>query len=189
MFVNPKELKKLMQEAYKSNNLIVGNTGESYYLQGIYWKVLCKKGFITKTILAEIVELAGELPEEGECFCAGKDGNQMQVNPMKIEKDMDPTKVAVTNMVMLEHSAARLLQSNTGKIFLINNRLVNMVTGHHCDEANGETEPVGPYIVGTSQAYWKNNVMEFITVLRGTDSYERMLEQMEMVDMTEHSIW
>lgn len=43
MFVNPKELKKLMQEAYKSSNLIVGNTGECYYLQGTYWKVLCKK--------------------------------------------------------------------------------------------------------------------------------------------------
>lgn len=120
MFVNPKELKKLMQEAYKSNNLIVGNTGESYYLQGTYWKVLCKKGFITKTILAAIVELAGELPEEGECFCAGKDGNQMQVNPMKIEKDMDPTKVAVTNMVMLANNPEELrrdIRKNTNLVW------------------------------------------------------------------------
>ena len=185
MFVNPKELKKLMQEAYKSSNLIVGNTGESYYLQGTYWKVLCKKSFITKTILAAIIELAGELPEEGECFCAGKDGNQMQVNPMKIDTDVEKTKVDVTRFVLLEHAASRMLQSDTGRIYLINNKFINMINGKHYDYENGETEPEGPYIFGSCQAYWKNNVMEFIAPLRGCEEYERILEKMEMVDLTE----
>lgn len=185
MFLNPKELKRMMKEAFKASNLIVGNTGEAYYLQGTNWKVLCKKSFITKTILAEIIELAGEIPEEGECFCAGKDGNQMQVNPMKIDTDVEMTKVEVTNFVLAENGIARILQSTTGKILLINNKYINMTTGKHYDQENGETEPEGPYIFGGCQAYWKNNVMEFVTLLRGSEKHEHILEQIEMVDLTE----
>lgn len=185
MFLNPKELKKMMQEAFKASNLVVGNTGEAYYLQGTHWKVLCKKSFITKTILAAIIELAGEIPEEGECFCAGKDGNQMQVNPMKIDIEEENVKVDVTDFVLAENGAARILQSATGKIFLINNKYINMTRGKHYDKDNGEKEPEGPYIFGGCQAYWKNNVMEFITMLRGSEKHEHILEQMEMVDLME----
>ena len=185
MFLNPKELKRMMKEAFKASNLIVGNTGEAYYLQGTNWKVLCKKSFITKTIIAEIIELAGEIPEEGECFCAGKDGNQMQVNPMKIDTDVEMMKLEVTNFVLTENGAARILQSATGKILLINNKYINMTTGKHYDQENGETEPEGPYIFGGCQAYWKNNVMEIVTLLRGSEKHEHILEQMEMLDLTE----
>lgn len=184
MFVNPKELKKLMQEAYKASNLVVGNTGKDYYIQGLHWKVLCKKEFITKTILAAIIELAGEIPEEGECFCASKAGNQMQVNPMRIEKGDTPMFVEVTDFVLVKNGTARILQSPTGQTFLINNNFINMTTGKSYDQENGEVEPKGPFIVGGCQAYWMNNVMEFITLLRGSAEHESVLEEMEMIDLT-----
>ena len=50
MFVNPKELKKLMKEAHRINHLIIGCRDDLYYIQGFYWKVLCKKKFVPKTI-------------------------------------------------------------------------------------------------------------------------------------------
>ncbi len=108
----------------------------------------------------------------------------MQVNPMKIDTDAEKTKVEVTDFVLAENGAARILQAATGKILLINNKYINMTRGNHHDQVNGETEPVGPYIIGGCQAYWKNNVMEFITLLRGTEKHEHILEQMEMVDLT-----
>lgn len=109
----------------------------------------------------------------------------MQVNPMKIDTDVEKTKVDVTRFVLLEHAASRMLQSATGRIYLINNKFINMINGKHYDYENGETEPEGPYIFGSCQAYWKNNVMEFIALLRGCEEYERILEKMEMVDLTE----
>lgn len=76
MFVNPKILKRLMKEAFKANSLIIGRKEDNMFIQGQYWQFLCDRKFVNKTIYAEIIELAGEIPDEGECFCAGKGGNQ-----------------------------------------------------------------------------------------------------------------
>ncbi len=186
MFLNPKELKKLMKEAFKTSHLIVGNRADVYYLQGRYWKLVCKKSFITKTILAEIIELTGEIPKEGECFCAGEEGNQMQINPMKIDADKEKSRVDVTDFLLTKRGVVqRILQSGGGRIFLVNNRFIGMTSGKHYDKENGETEPEGPYIFGDSEVYWKNNVMEFTAVLRVDEEHEQILKQMEMVDLTE----
>ncbi len=55
MFLNPKELKRMMKEAFKASNLVVGNTGEAYYLQGTNWKVLCKKVLLQKRYLQKLL--------------------------------------------------------------------------------------------------------------------------------------
>ncbi len=184
MFVNPKELKKLMKEAHRINNLIIGCRDNLYYIQGSFWKVLCKKKFVPKTILAEIIELAGEIPGEGECFCSGKDGNQMQFNTMEIEIPEEAEEIEVTDyLLQSKHGVMqRLLQfPGTRNVYLINDRIVQMTKGKHYDEDQGETQPEGPYCSVEHGVFWKNDVMKFSVCFRVDDEHFETLQQMKMI--------
>lgn len=187
MFVAARELKKLMKEAYKGSNLIVGCRDGMYYLQGTYWKQLCKKAFVPKEILGAIIELTGEIPGDEECFCAGPDGNQVQINPMEIDVTGLREEVAVTEYVLLSKRGVpqRMLQSTEGEVYLINNKFVQMISMKHCDYENGETEPEEPVVNNKCTAYWKNNVMEFTAVLRQDERHGHILDQMRMIDLME----
>lgn len=186
MFVATNELKKIMKEAYKGSNLIVGSRDGMYYLQGAYWKVLCKKAFVPKTVLGALIELTGEIPEDGECFCAGPEGNEKQENPMTIEMYGQRENVEVTDyLVARGETLQRVLQTVGGKIYLINNKFTKMISTKHCDSENGETEPEAPEILNGYMGYWKNNVMEFTAVLRRDERHEYILEQLQMIDLME----
>lgn len=185
MFVAEKELKKLMKEAYKAESLVIGSRDGLYYLQGNYWKFLCKKEFVTNAILAATIELTGEIPGEGECYCAGPDGNQIQINSMRIDTSGLKEEVAVTDYLLVgEYSVTqRILQSESGRVYLINNKFTNMISGLHCDEDNGELPPGDQVILNECMARWENNVMRFVAVLRKDERYKSVLEQMEMIDL------
>lgn len=187
MFVNPKILKRLMKEAFKANYLIIGRNEDKMYIQGHYWRLLCDRKFVPKTIYAEIIELAGEIPDEGECFCAGKEGNQMQINPMTIDFPGDAKEVAVTDLVLLHKKGAaqRLLQFYSGRIVLISERIWAATIGSHNDEREGETPAEGPFCSLNHGVLWKNNTGSFQIVFREDEEHESMLRNMENVDLTE----
>lgn len=75
MFLNNTILKRLMKQAYKDAHLVVAQTEERYYISGIYWEMDVKKEFMPKQIMAQLIELAGEVPGIGKAFRATKDGN------------------------------------------------------------------------------------------------------------------
>ena len=183
MFVNPKILKKLMKEAFKSKCLIVG-CREGLYLQGVYWKFHCDKKFVPKTIWAEIIELTGEIPEEGDCFCAGKDGNQMQMNPMEIETPEKAEGLELTDFILLSSRGVeqRILQLWGGEKLLLNNIFIQGVRGKWYDEEQGEMQPEEPrYKDG--QVFWKNNVMRFAACIRVDDEHEKILSELKVNDL------
>ena len=185
MFTNPKILKKLMKEAFKANFLIIGRKENDYYIQGSYWKLLCNKEYIPKTIYAQIIELAGEIPDDGECFCAGKDGNQMQVNSMKVEFPEEAQMVKVTDYILLSKRgvAQRLLQFDSGKVVLINNVFVALTTGKHFEEDLGERPAEGPYCHLAYGVLWKNENMKFSVCFREDEEHAESLTQMECIEL------
>lgn len=187
MFVAEKELKRLMKEAYKASSLVIGSRDGLYYLQGNYWKFLCKKEFVTNAILAAMIELTGEIPAKGECYCAGPDGNQIQINPMAIDTNGLREEVAVTDYLLVGERGVvqRILQNESGRVYLINNKFTNMISGLHCDEDNGELPPRTPVVLNKCMAYWENNVMRFVAVLRKDERYKSVLEQMALIDLLE----
>lgn len=183
MFTNPKILKKLMKDAFKANQLIIGRNKDDYYLQGSYWKLLCNKNYIPKTIFAQIIELAGEIPDEGECFCSGKGGNQMQLNPMVIEIPEGAVRVDITDYILMSTKgvAQRLLQLPNGKIVLINNVFVAAVRGKYYEEEIGELPPEEPRCSLAHGVFWKNENMKFTICFRIDEEHSGSLEQMECV--------
>lgn len=187
MFIKANILKKLMKEAFKANFLIIGRKEDDYYIQGVYWKFLCNKNFIPKTIYAQIIELAGEIPDEGECFCSGKGGNQMQINSMEIEIPGKAERVDMTDLV-LEHKTGteqRILQFENGFNVLINNMFAVAVKGKNYEEELGELPPEGPYCHIAHGVFWENNVMRFQAAFRQDDEHERMLKNMGTISLTE----
>ena len=186
MFVNPKILKKLMKEAFKANFLIIGRNEDNMYIQGQYWKLICKRNFVPKTIYAEIIELAGEIPEEGECFCAGKEGNQMQINSMTIDFPANARVAEVTDFILEAKSGTlqRLLQLASGKIALINEVFHAATKGAHYDEEQGETQAIGPYVDFGHGIFWKNNTGTLQACFRVDDEHEETLIEMENVNLT-----
>ena len=79
MFIKSAGFKKLIKEAYNHNGLRIGNDGKGIYICGGYWAIWVRKGHIPKKELAAIIELTGEMPDEGAGFKSGKGGNQYEM--------------------------------------------------------------------------------------------------------------
>lgn len=186
MFTNPRTLKRMMKEAFKAKNLIVGSRDGMIYMQGVYWKLLCKREYIPKTILAELIELTGEIPETGECYCAGKDGNQAQFNDMKVDIPETAKLIGVTDFILKGKTGVlqRILQFDSGEIYLINDKFIDMMRGKHYDIEKGETEPAGPYCDPAKGIFWRNEVMTFSTLFRVDDEHYSTLTSMETLELS-----
>lgn len=195
MFLNTTILKRLMKDAWKGAGLTVGKEGEEVFLFGGYWIVRVKEDFIPNAIKGLIVELAGELPEDGTIFKTIKDcGNQYELPENSTYNITEAAKntncaFAKTNIFMQQGTAlCRVLQNvNSNKTVLINNMLVEIVDPSLIDEPNGETEVIGPTAATPDSyaIYWHNNVSAFMACIRTSDGekeieFLKLLEGLEM---------
>ena len=180
MFLKEQPFKKILKKAY-SGGLIVGNTGERIYLSGWTWEMDIDRKHLPKTILAKIIELAGELPAEGECFSATKSGNQMEMRTLEDMRvgvkeysvPVEKTKILINT----EYGAIlRALQiKDTKKIVLIRETSLDMVDSRCIDKAKGEVEPMGPFYAPEEGIFWSNNVMTFKVLYATADEAEQDL--------------
>ena len=178
MFLKAEILKKLMKEAYKKSGLAVANTGERIYIAGSYWEMDILKERLPKTILAQIIELAGELPDVGTRFLSTKDGNQMEIGKREeVVVDGDAMELKVTRMIFLSENRVlqRILQNPFGKNILINNLAIAMVSNAVTEEEKGECEPVGPLYAFQKGIFWANNWMRFRYAERTVDNEDAEL--------------
>ena len=68
MFLKIGELKRIMKDALKSSGLIVGNTGEWFLVYTEKWGVATELQYLSNKFKAAVIELIGDLPEEGEAY-------------------------------------------------------------------------------------------------------------------------
>ncbi len=68
MFLKTGELKKVMKSALKSRGLAVGNTDGQYLVYCDSWGVCVDAVYASNKFKAAIMELIGDLPEDGECY-------------------------------------------------------------------------------------------------------------------------
>ncbi len=188
MFLNNGILKRLMKQAYKAGGLIVARTEKRTYIAGNFWEMDVLQEFLPKQILAQIIELAGELPGEGERFRADKNGNQME---MVLKKEVDQNGfsegIEVTNFILLgkQSTAQRVLQTPAGKAYIVNDAFIEIADNAAVAEDRGE------YRVGDHPLYnrdgilWRNNVASFHAFWRDDKPHERVLMELERVDLTE----
>lgn len=184
MFLKTQTLKKLMKSAYKVHLLTVGNTGEEYYLRGINWELICRKEFVPNSILAQVIELAGELPAIGECFRTDVDGNQMAVFITGVNIPKKAEKITETDILIESNSGEyqrALWLEEKRKVYLINEAMYQMVDPECCDYDHGETSPEGPFCDPDAGIFYKNNTMTVRLLFRVDEKHEQLLERLEKI--------
>lgn len=91
MFLKMSYFKTLLKNAWQGAGLVVGNDGEGIYLCGTYWSIWLERTMMTKKAKAAIVELAGELPGEGQVFkCWKGQENQYELKKTYEEDYYNP---------------------------------------------------------------------------------------------------
>lgn len=142
-----------------------------------------KKEFIPKTILATIIELAGEFPESGQYFTVGKDGNQIEIG---LDREAcipeNVREIEVTDIMIADgaNRRIRILQDPvTNQIQLINEVFVEAVDKQVVNYEKKEREPAGPLYGPDKGVYWVNNVMRFRVCVIRDENRKSMLNAFE----------
>ena len=68
MFVRLRDFKRLIKEAYTGAGLYVARRGNQLLFGGSYWAIATIKESLDKKALAAVIELTGEMPEDGGAF-------------------------------------------------------------------------------------------------------------------------
>lgn len=190
MFLSNSIIKRLMKQAYK-RGLIVAQTEARYYIAGSYWEMDVKKEFLPKQILAQLIELAGEVPAEGTRFSATKKGNQLETElPCAVNVEGFDEIIEVTNLVLLNGGVAqRLLQhETTGDVYIINNAFIAVADNAAVMEDQGEYRVEKPLFNKSRGLLWQNNVARFHASWRSDENHERLLAEITQIDITEDPV-
>ena len=193
MFITTQGFKKLIKRAYKTRDLHIANDGVGYTIAGGYWRIWIKHDWIPKKELAAIIELAGELPEEGRAFAAYEEGNQYEI---KFPNERSAMAIALECEMMLEITPlvlryatgqqARVLQrADTGEIALINDQFTDMITNKAIDHDKGESSAEGPFIHPMEYGiFYRSDTMAIQIAPRTDDKNIELLEYLEHFDIT-----
>lgn len=188
MFLNEKTLNNLMKQAYKTDGLVIAQNEDNWvYIAGRCWEVEIKREYIPKQTLANIIALAGELPEPGERFRSDKQGNQYEMEmPMSIDLKpytMGPLTITNTLQIGTEGTLQRYLQdTDTGMLYLLNQAFINLSKGS-IDEEHGEYVPSDPFYSKVG-ALWQNNICRMTATFRHDRKNKKTLDALKGVDLT-----
>ena len=186
MFLNNTILKKMMKEAYKTAGMTVAQTEERYYIAGSYWEMDVRKAFMPKQILAQLIELAGEVPAPGKAFRATKEGNLEEDGlrqEVKTEGFTEP--IDVTDIIVIGSLGTyqRVLQERGGKTHVVNNVFVDIADNNAIDENSGEYSVTTPLFNAGKGILWQNNAARFRAGWRIDDRHESLLAELSGIDL------
>lgn len=176
MFFKMSVLKKMIKEAYKAKDLILGHyelvnkedgtyEAEGWVIIGGWWSIYIDRWFAPKELKAALIEVAGELPYNGHYFRVLSEGNQEMVeagpcvNPIylfaKCQSDVNVSKLEA----VFQTNPVRLLQNHeTNKVTGIRELGCQLIDRTAVDYDNGEYEPIGPRTATDDIMCWGNNV-------------------------------
>ena len=196
MFITQKAFRALIKQAYTGAGLTVGRRENRLLFCGSYWGIEVVREALPNKSLAAVIELTGELPEDGGLFKATKEGGIQYEIPetywditAAAEQTKDCYKVSNV-MVQSKDKVYRVLQaeSKQRETQLINNLFVDAVDPK---EMNFEYESYieGPLAAGTNTyaVYWKNEACVMAAFLmRKEDMKENeLLEFLKRIDLEE----
>ena len=153
MFLHMPTFKKLLKSAFRRDRLRVGNLDGGLLIHGGTFAVWLQNDMVPNKVKAAVMELTGELPEEGKLFKATKDGNQYEI-PENPEWDIhrglkEANKRYVVTPVVLNdnrYDTFRFLQQTVaGPIRVIKEDFISLIDLAEIDYNHGEDTPAGPY--------------------------------------------
>lgn len=99
MFINTGKFKKMITCAWKQHHFIVGCAEEKYFFSDGTWIISVYRDMLPNKEKAAVIELIGELPEEGQAMQTGKDmPSQYMImsDVWEIEKTFDKCRCSMT---------------------------------------------------------------------------------------------
>lgn len=186
MFTNINILKRLMKQAYKTG-LKVARTEDRIYIAGNYWETDIITEYLPKQIHAQIIELAGELPDVGERYSANKDEVQMEAGlSMEVSEEGFTNTVDVTGLIILGAVPQRIIQdSPKRRLYIINEVFAEIADNSSVEEGiEFRVTRQAPFTDHRSGVLWKNNIQRFRAWFRSDEGHERLLTKLSMIDLT-----
>lgn len=168
MFINTNIFKKMLKQAYKTGGFVIGNDSGYIFIEGGSWIIRVEEEFITNKIKAAVIELAGEIPAQGEVFkCHKKEANQYTI-PWNECWDTDKafnesdTEFEDTRVILEIYSVpCRVLQDKkTNHCIAMSDQYFNLIDENSID-VEVDTWPLGPKALNGEghMIFWKNDIM------------------------------
>lgn len=167
MFLDTSGFKKLIKEAWKCSRLFLSRKDGSLLITDLRWCLVSDTDMIPNKIKGAIIELTGELPEEGESFQSGKEGNQYsftqtlpweEMRALNDKANADIRAEQTEVLIELGDKILRILKYKTTSFF-IQKWFTDLIT---CEELikGKETPPQGPYVISgddeVNGVWWTN---------------------------------
>lgn len=153
MFLHMPTFKRLIKAAFRRDCLRIGNLDGGLLVNGGTFAAWFRNDMIPNKVKAAVMELAGELPANGEIFKATKDGNQYEIskNPVwNIHHSLEEAdkRYVVTPVVLNDsrYDTFRFLQrAGGGAIHVIKEEFISLIDLGELDYSHGEDTLEGPY--------------------------------------------
>lgn len=194
MFINTGKFKKMITNAWKLHHFIVGCVEGKYFFSDGACIISVYRDMLPNKEKAAVIELIGELPEEGQVMKTGKDmpSQYMVMTDMwDVEKTFEKCQCSMTvtrSLYQGSLSTYRVIQNRKDqKCFFVDNYFIDLFDRGAWTE--DDFEPEGPKTLNDSPGtlYWRNETMTFavypISVPEDNEelsTYLNLLENMEL---------
>ena len=179
MFIQLKDFKKLLKEAYTGVGLCVARRGDDLLFSGSNWVMTTAKESMDKKQLAAVIELTGEIPENGGAFKATIEENQYEFGDVHwdmVDRTVnreEEEKLTVTQVVLERYpygKAMRVLQAADGRVEVLNDRFVKAIDSLSMN-TDYEYEVQGPFVNPKfpKQVYWESEATTLTALLYDQD--------------------
>lgn len=165
MFLKTSELKKVMRSSLKSKGLTVGNIDGRYLVYCDFWGVCVNAVYAPNKFKATIMELIGDLPEDGECrrYSISRDKEVEWERVSHIPAPFEDWKAAMDYAAMTPLSLTvwpheyMIFQKKSDLGFLVADRNLTgkMISPSELDQSL-ESMPERPSVLGGTVLYFKN---------------------------------
>lgn len=160
MFIKVPIFKRLLKQAFCADRMKVRMDEEGLTVDCKYFAVWFDKEHIPNKIKSAIVELAGEIPEEGKAFLAQRTGNQHELVEAVFDvrdglRRTDARYVKTPIVYNDDYGAYRFLQmAGTDNIKTVAEVYIQMLDPHELDFSADEGTIQGPYSTRTGEFFF-----------------------------------
>lgn len=192
MFLNKTKFKKLLKEAYSGGGLKAGEVYGGLVLSGSAWASWTRSGDVPNWLKGAVMEIVGELPEEGEIFMASRnDGIQYEI---KNNEMLDLPSVFRNSHCTLTDT--KITEASKGLRFFQIDQSKKAIAAHEyfsamidLRELQGENAPMGP-VSQDEKAYfllYKNeqSAFGFYRISTSDDQTCNVMNALETLDFAE----
>lgn len=154
MFVDEAKLKAEMKRSWKGQGITIIRTGGYFTMLCDRFDLVIHRDYMTNKVKALIVELCGEIPEDGDGITFRKGCENQAAVAMTLEDAGGGVAINRTAILFVNYAGTLMRVWKAGGCVAVPETLSFLTDG---TLENGETEPEGPYLLD-GKVIWQNNI-------------------------------